>query len=188
VAVAEHPGAFRHIGLRSAPLRIKHVHIIVPAQAVQRSGTSMPNPFTNVGLTLVSLALATAAVAAPATKAVKGSGDVTRAEMLAEVQLVFDRADSDKDGFMSLPEFRARMGAVLNRTPPGATGAPTKVEAQQMLDAAMAAFKAVDTDGDGKLSRTEANKRPLAAFDMMDTDHNGVLTLAEKAAAARKRP
>jgi hypothetical protein len=84
---------------------------------------------------------------------------------------------------MSLPEFRARMGAVLNRTPPGTPGAPSKIEAQQMLDAAMAAFKAVDTDGNGKLSRTEAGARPLAAFDMMDTNHDGVLTVAEKAAA-----
>lgn len=139
--------------------------------------------FIAASLALALLGASAAVAAAPVTKAPSGKGDVTRAQMMAEVKMVFDRADTDKDGFMSLPEFRARMGAVLNRTPPGTPDAPTKEEAQRLLDAAIAAFKAVDTDGNGKLSRTEASKRPLAAFDMMDTNHDGVLTLAEKAAA-----
>ena len=146
--------------------------------------------FGAVGLALALLGVAapSAGPAAPAkqAKAAKpapGSGDVTRAQIVAQVKQVFDRADTDKDGFMSLPEFRVRMGAVLNRTPPGTPGAPTKAEAQRMLSAALAAFRAVDTDGNGKLSRAETSKRPLAAFDMMDANHDGVLTRAEKIAA-----
>ena len=138
---------------------------------------------TRLAVGLLGAVIAAAGIAAPPGKPPAAKGDVTRAQLLAEVKLVFDRADTDKDGFMSLPEFRARMGAVLNRTPPGTPGAPSKEEAQRLLDAAMAAFKAVDTDGNGKLSRTETGRRPLAAFDMMDTNHDGVLTLAEKAAA-----
>ncbi|MET0269441.1 MAG: EF-hand domain-containing protein [Sphingomonas sp.] len=126
-------------------------------------------------------ALLLAAIAA--TPAAAAPGDVTRQQMQAEANQVFDLADTDKDGFMSRAEFGARMGAVLNRTPPGSRNAPTKEQAQRMLEAANAAFRAVDANGDGKLNRTEAMKRPLAAFDAMDADKNGILTLAEKAAA-----
>ncbi len=135
---------------------------------------------------LAVLALAQAAGAAP-QKPKRAAGDVTRAQMVAEVKQVFDRADTNKDGFMSRAEFRVRMGAVLNRTPPGTAGAPTKEEAQRMLDAADAAFTAVDSNRDGKLSRAEASQRPLAAFDAMDRNHDGVLSLAEKQAAHGRR-
>ncbi len=141
---------------------------------------SMP---VRLPLILFALTAASATIAAPAKKAKTGAGDVTRAQMIAEVDQVFNRADTDHDGFMSLAEFRVRMGAVLNRTPPGSTGAPTQEEAQRLLNAALAAFKAVDEDGNGKLSRAESRQRPLAAFDMMDTDHNGIVTVAEKRAA-----
>ncbi len=120
------------------------------------------------------------ALAAPAGAA----GGLTRAQMQARVKLVFNRADTNKDGFMNLAEFRVRMGVVLNRTPPGTRGAPTRQEAQRMLDAATAAFKEADSNGDGKLSLAEASKRPLAAFDALDANHDGVLTAAEQSAAA----
>ncbi|MDB5684334.1 MAG: hypothetical protein JWM75_2032 [Sphingomonas bacterium] len=131
----------------------------------------------------VTLAVALAGAAATPLLAAPAKGDVTRAQMQAEVKQIFDMADTNKDGFMSGAEFRVRMGAVLNRTPPGTRNAPTKQEAQKMLEAANAAFKAVDANGDNKLSRTEASKRPLAAFDMMDANRDGVLTMAEKIAA-----
>jgi hypothetical protein len=132
---------------------------------------------------LIGLAAAPA-LSAPEAKP-KGNGDVPRAEMQAQVAGIFKLADADKDGFMSRAEFGNRMGVVLNRTPPGTKNAPTAKEAQDMLNAANAAFKAVDTNGDGKLSMTEASQRPLKAFDMMDANHDGVLTLAEKIAARK---
>lgn len=136
--------------------------------------------------TLIAV-LATAPLAAvPAKKSpAPASGNVTRAQMVTQVKGIFDMADTNKDGFMSKAEFGARMGAVLNRTPPGTPGAPSKTQAQEMLTAADNAFKAVDTDGDGRLSRAEASKRPLAAFDMMDANHDGILTVAEKVAARK---
>jgi len=137
---------------------------------------------TAVGLVTISPAFAAPAKSAAAT-ATPAKGDVTRAQMRAETKRVFDMADTNKNGFMEPAEFRKRMGAVLNRTPPGTPGAPTKEEAQKMLVAAEAAFKAVDTNGDGKVSLAEASKRPLTAFDSLDTNHDGVLTVAEKMAA-----
>ena len=132
---------------------------------------------------IASIALIAAGAQAAPVKKADASGDVTRAQMQAQVNQVFDMADTDRDNFMSRKEFGARMGAVLNRTPPGTPGAPTKAEAQKILLAADAAFKAVDKNGDGKLSRAEAAARPLAAFDAMDTNHDGVLTMPEKMAA-----
>ena len=125
-----------------------------------------------------------AAKSAPAA----GKGDVTRADMKAEAKRVFELADTNKDSFMSKDEFRVRMGAVLNRTPPGTPGAPSKAEAQRIISAADAAFKAVDTDGDGKLNLTEATARPMAAFDVVDTNKDGVVTMAEKMAARTPPP
>ncbi len=137
---------------------------------------------------VVPSALAAAPKAKASTHPALAEGDVTRAQLQAQVRGVFKLADTNKDGFMSKAEFRVRMGAVLNRTPPGTAGAPTREQAQRMLNAADAAFKAVDKNGDGKLSLSEASQRPLAAFDMMDTDHNGILTMAEKAAHAAAEP
>jgi len=123
------------------------------------------------------------AAAPSATIKPSANGDVTRAQMLAEVRQVFNRADTNHDGYMSRAEFGARMAVVINRVPPDSAAAPTKEQAQKMLDAANAAFNAVDTNHDGKLSFAETSARPLAAFDAMDTNHDGVLTLAEKQAA-----
>lgn len=133
-------------------------------------------------------ALAALTTAFPLNAQVKKAGpavtSVTRAQIEAQVKEVFDRADTNKDNFMSRAEFAKRMGMVLNRTPPGSPGAPTPEEAQRLLNAATAAFNAVDTNHDGKLSRKEAGARALAAFDAMDTNHDGIVTLAEKRAAS----
>lgn len=141
----------------------------------------MPRIALLAPLALLLGAPALAVVAPPAKKpaATPQKGDVTRAQMRAQVKQVFDMADTNHDGFMSRQEFAVRMGAVVNNGPAGAT----KEQAQKMLNAANAAFNDVDTNHDGKLSLAEASKRPLAAFDKMDTNHDGILTLQEKIAA-----
>jgi hypothetical protein len=119
----------------------------------------------------------------PTAAAKAGPGDVTRAQMVTESNKVFDRADTNHDGFMSRTEFAARMAVVINTHQ-----VQSKAEAQAMLDAANRAFNDVDTNHDGKLSRAEATARPLKAFDMMDANHDGVLTVAEKRAAHQNAP
>lgn len=131
---------------------------------------------------ILALTFATPLLAQTRTPAAP-AGNVTRAQVEAQVKQVFDLADTNKDGFMSRAEFAKRMAAVLNRTPPGTAGAPSREQAQKMLNAADAAFNAVDTNHDGKLSRKEAGARALAAFDLMDTNHDGIVTPAEKRAA-----
>lgn len=136
-----------------------------------------------------SLAAAPAAKTAPSARhkpsapIPSGVGDVTRAQMIAQVKKTFALADANHDGFISRAEFAQRMGVVLNREAPA-----TKEEAQRMLDAANRAFNDVDANHDGKLSLAEASMRPLKAFDMMDANHDGVLTVAEKAAAHQNAP
>ncbi len=111
------------------------------------------------------------------------TGDITRAQMMAQIKKTFQLADTNHDGFISRKEFAQRMTIILNRDAP-----PTKADAQRMLDAANRAFDNVDTNHDGKLSLSEASARPLKAFDMMDTNHDGILTVAEKAAAHQNAP
>lgn len=140
-----------------------------------------------LGLMVAPSLLAAQANRPPAPKGSNGKvTPVTRAQVQAQVKQVFDRADTNKDNFMSRAEFGKRMGAVLNRTPPGTPGAPSKEQAQKLLDAAVAAFNAVDANHDGKLSRSEAGTRALAAFDMMDANHDGIVTPAEKRMASKE--
>ena len=44
-------------------------------------------------------------------------------------------------------------------------------------------IRALDTDGDGEVSREEFVKGGLARFDRIDTNHDGVLTNGERRAA-----
>jgi Ca2+-binding EF-hand superfamily protein len=65
-----------------------------------------------------------------------------------------------------------------------------KEQMQQMKAKADAWWKKVDTDGDGKISRDEANAnapRVAKDFDKIDTDHDGTISRDELRAAARER-
>lgn len=156
---------------------------------------------TSAALALIGVGLSAPLAAAPVKKAdmaKKGAsgkplvarptpplatGDITRAQMMAQVKKTFQLGDTNHDGFISRAEFAKRMTIILNRDAP-----PTKQDAQRMLDAANRAFDHVDVNHDGKLSLSEASARPLKAFDMMDANHDGVLTVAEKAAAHQQAP
>ncbi len=80
---------------------------------------------TLVAITALASAAPGSAQTAKGGRAPAATGNVTRAQIQAQVKQVFDRADTNKDNFMSRAEFGKRMGAVLNRTPPGTPGAPT---------------------------------------------------------------
>jgi hypothetical protein len=77
---------------------------------------------------------------------VSSPGSAGNAAMIQQMrQQMFSRADKDRDGSISLDEFQA-----LAR--PAASAAP---------GAADAAFRALDSDGDGRLNATEVAKLRL---------------------------
>jgi len=65
-----------------------------------------------------------------------------------------------------------------------------KERMEQMKAKAEAWWKKVDADGDGTISRDEANAnapRIAKNFDKIDTDHDGTISREELRAAARER-
>jgi Ca2+-binding EF-hand superfamily protein len=70
------------------------------------------------------------------------------------------------------------------------TLAPAAEPSAKDKTAMEAVFTRVDLNGDGKLSREEAERLPAIAamFDKLDADHDGQLTLAEFAVGYHSAP
>ena len=106
-----------------------------------------------------------------ADKNADGMLDRQEAASLPFISKNFDAIDANHDGFITFEELRAWHQA--NRGQHAALG-----------------FKALDKDGDGRISRDEAAAAPRLAqnFDKIDTNHDGYLTPDElKAAHAAMR-
>jgi len=132
----------------------------------------IPAAFAIAALFALSANLTTA-VAAPEGQGVaklkamdkNGDGQISRDEASAHPKLAkhFDQIDTNKDGQLSADELRAAH----------AKGAAMKL-------------KAIDKDGDSRISRAEAEaKSPRLAqnFDRLDTNKDGYLSKDELAAA-----
>ena len=85
----------------------------------------------------------------------------------AQVTAQFQKLDTDKNGSLSLAEFKAAARVKANASP------------QDLL----AKF---DTNKDGKVSKAEYQALPLAAFDRADTNKDGKVTREEQAKAASR--
>ena len=106
---------------------------------------------------------------------------------------LFERADKDKDGKLSLDEFaaglqRLRSAARSHRAPgPGwplparRGGWPGKppAAAKHLGPSPEALFHRLDANQDGKLSKEEIPERMRAKLDQRDANHDGFLTLEE---------
>ena len=128
----------------------------------------------STGVTLTSGAAFAAGESAPNARAAAAKLDtdgdkrISRAEAAARPGLAkhFDDIDSNRDGYITHEEMQA-------------------YRQKQMA----ARVKAIDTNGDGKISRAEADaKAPRLAnqFDKLDTNKDGFLSREELAAHAKQ--
>ncbi|HEX4333073.1 MAG TPA: EF-hand domain-containing protein [Usitatibacter sp.] len=105
-----------------------------------------------------------------------GDGMISRdeAKALPMIAKHFDEIDANHDGQITADELRAYQHAAR--------------EARKEKGAER--FKKLDTDGDGRISRAEAQAAPrLAAhFDELDTNKDGFLSADELKAARGHRP
>jgi Ca2+-binding EF-hand superfamily protein len=105
-----------------------------------------------------------------------GDGMLSRdeARALPQISRHFDEIDANHDGQVTSDEIRAYHA---------------KMRAQRQ-EVSAARFKKIDTDGDGKISRAEAqaNSPRLAEhFDEIDTNKDGFITPEEMKAAQLRR-
>lgn len=120
---------------------------------------------------LLFLALA----AAPAlAQAALPDRPIARAEVAAAVKAKFAQVDSNDDGVVSFAEYedyRARKAA--GRTNEGGGAAA-------FVNIGKSWFDRADEDGDGRVTRAEAEARPMKLFGMADANGDGVVSVRER--------
>lgn len=101
-------------------------------------------------------------------------GKISVSEHAATAKLMFEKMDADHDGTVTEAEM---------------TAAHEKITGQKSGAGEMSAaekIKAVDTNGDGKLTADEHQAGSKMMFEKMDTDHDGFLTKTEMVAGHAK--
>ena len=99
--------------------------------------------------------------------------------------------DTDKDGQITLEEFKAWRAANWSRIDRNGDGMlsaddlPLFARARWNTETARQRRAAADTNGDGVITRDEALAAPPYAFLRLDTDGNGALSAKELAAASQ---
>jgi Ca2+-binding EF-hand superfamily protein len=109
-------------------------------------------------------------------------GYVDRDELPKQAQPLFDRVDQNKDGRLDQKELGQLLEILKKRRleeearqAKGNKGAGSELERE-----VNALLQRLDTNKDGKISRSEAEGRPLAkAFDALDTNKDGYLDRQE---------
>ncbi|MBD3759808.1 EF-hand domain-containing protein [Sphingomonadaceae bacterium G21617-S1] len=121
---------------------------------------------------MVGLLALTAASAAQAGLQL-GERPISRTEVISAAKKQFAEMDGDHDGAVSPDEFE-RYREVQNARPDRGRG---------LTHIGRSWFDKCDSDGDGRVSQSEAVARPLGLFDMADVNRDGVASLAEQSMA-----
>jgi Ca2+-binding EF-hand superfamily protein len=129
-------------------------------QAAPKAGAEAPKGKSEAPAPKAAPALAPGAVAERLRAMDKdGDGKVSKAEFTGRPQM-FERLDRNRDGFLSRDEL-----------PGGNLGAATKGQPARRL-------RAMDKDGDGKISKEEFTGRPQM-FERLDKNKDGFITRDE---------
>lgn len=110
----------------------------------------------------------------------------TRAAVAAHVEARFARLDSNRDGFVTRDEVRARTEARREQR-----GERRAISADRrggggggmMAGFGVRAFAAMDKDGDGRIALAEAQSGALQRFDRIDSNRDGTISPEERQAA-----
>lgn len=118
---------------------------------------------------LLSLSAATAAHAGLEL----GQRPISRTEVATVAKKQFAEMDANKDGSVSPDEFQ-RYREIQNAQPDQGRG---------LTHIGRSWFDKCDTNGDRKVSLSEAQARPLGLFDMADANRDGIASLSEQSLA-----
>lgn len=102
-------------------------------------------------------------------------GTISLAEAQAYAGKRFDRIDKTHKGYLTVDDFEGRVKAAIART----DDAKKKARLEHRLPRIEAAFKKLDGNGDGKITREEYVAAASARFAAADANHDGKLTAQE---------
>jgi hypothetical protein len=157
-----------------------------------------------IGSALIALA-APALAQAPAANA--QAGNVTRTQIVAELNAAFGRVDTNKDGTITVAEATAAQERVtaerLAEESKFVAARFAKLDTNKNGSLSLAEFKAaappirlpsgqqvvsvLDANKDGMVTAAEFQAQRLRMFDTLDTNHDGTVTQLERQAAAQSR-
>ena len=143
------------------------------------------------------------ALATPALAQTQAPANITRAQVVSELNAAFGRVDTNKDGFISVAEANAaqqRVGAeTAARIAKEAEAQFAQLDVDHNGQLSIAEFKAgapkpkmlpgteilkrLDANKDGKISSSEFQAERLGQFDRLDTNHDGTISATEQQAA-----
>jgi hypothetical protein len=108
---------------------------------------------------------------------VNRDGKLDAADRAAGLEARFKKLDADGNGSLSFAEFQ---GAMQHRADRGHGGPGGHRGHHRGGHGFGAGGPAMDTNGDGAVTKAELEAKALAGFDRADADHDGKLTPAER--------
>jgi Ca2+-binding EF-hand superfamily protein len=115
-----------------------------------------------------------------------GDGKLSKAELPGRFQGLFERGDTDKDGFLTPDEIRKMAAVPAAPTESGGRGGGRGGGREMNFIRMDPILAAIDTNGDGTISAEELRNAP-AAIRKLDKDGDGSVTREEATPATRGR-